>query len=78
MRLTDRDFLVDTSNPEALDRTLNGIGAALVGGDTEEGYQRVDGHYVVRCLADPGFIRFAVEHQGYAKIAPASSLDKEL
>lgn len=63
-----RDLLVDTPSPEALDRTLQQMGAVLVGGGTPLGYERVGEHYVVRCLGNPGFIRFAIESQGYAKV----------
>jgi hypothetical protein len=65
------DFLVDTPNPAALDATLQQLGAVLIGGPD---FIQHDGHYVVRCLSDPGYVRFAVETQGYAKVigdAPA-------
>lgn len=60
------DFLVDTPNPLALDRTLQQLGAVLVGG--EGNYLRHEGHYVVRPLGGGGFARFAIEQQGYAKV----------
>lgn len=60
------DFLVKVGNPKALDQTLQQMGAVLIGGP--ENFLMHDGAYVVRPLGDPGFVRFAVEHQGYAKI----------
>lgn len=60
------DFLVDTPNPKALDATLQQLGAVLIGGP--ENFVTHEGHYVVRALGNPGFVRFALEHQGYAKV----------
>ena len=61
------DFLVDTSNPQALDELLQQISAVLVGGPDE--FVRHEGHYVVRPLPlENGFPRFAIEQQGYAVI----------
>lgn len=54
-------------NPEGLDRTLNMMGAALIkppGGD----YESINGCYIMRVFGDPGFVKFACEHQGYCKI----------
>jgi hypothetical protein len=59
------DFLVATPNPAALDATLQQLGAVLMGGPN---YLRYHGHYVVRPLGDAGFVRFAVEEQGYARV----------
>lgn len=59
------DFLVDTPNPKALDDTLQQLGAVLIG---RPDFVRHGGHYVVRPLAPSGFVRFAVEQQGYAKV----------
>ena len=60
------DFLVDTPNPKALDATLQQMGAVLIGGP--DNFVQHDGHYVVRVLGNLGFVRFAIEQQGYAKI----------
>lgn len=60
------DFLVDTKNPRALDATLQQLGAVLIGGPSD--FVRYDGHYVCRALGDAGFVRFAIEQQGYAKV----------
>lgn len=62
------DFLVDGfNNPIAVDKTLQQLGAAvLVGG--EDNYLKQDGCYVMRVFGNPGYIKFAVEHQGYCRI----------
>lgn len=63
------DFLVETNNPAALDSILQSFGAVLVGGGGENPrYVKVRGYYLMRCLGDGGFVKFAVEHQGYAKV----------
>ena len=59
------DFLVETRNPQGLDATLLQLGAALVGAPD---YIQHEGCYVMRVFGDPGFIKFACEHQGYCKI----------
>ncbi len=58
-----RDLLVDTSNPPALAATL----AALPGGQHELTAEWVDGHRVIR-TSNPGFLRYAIEQQGYATV----------
>lgn len=60
------DFLVDTGNPSALDATLQQMGAVLIGGPND--FVVHEGHYVVRALGNPGFVRFAVKQQGYATV----------
>lgn len=59
------DFLVDTPNPKAVDVVLHQLGAVLIGGPN---FIVHEGHYVVRPFANPDFVRFAVDHQGYAKV----------
>ena len=66
--MTVRDILVETKNPEWLDKTLNALGAALVGGGTPGGFVRIRGAYVARCFSDASFIASAIEHQGYGKV----------
>lgn len=63
-----KDFLVETSNPDYLDDTIQQWGAVLVGRGTSEGYIKQDGYYVMRCFSNPDFIKFAVDNQGYGKI----------
>jgi hypothetical protein len=65
------DFLVETGNPERLDDTLQALPmmhAFVVGRGVPGGIVQRDGGYVVRVFGDPGFFKFAVEHQGYCKI----------
>jgi hypothetical protein len=62
------DILVETSNPDALDVTLQQFGAALIGGGMPEGYDRVEGCYIARVFGPPGFIEFILTKQGYAKV----------
>lgn len=63
-----RDILVKAGNPEALDRTVQHFGAAVVGGGMPGGYVKVDGAYVVRCFGDIGFLKFAITNQGYGEV----------
>lgn len=70
------DFLVETPNPDALDTTLQQIGAVLIGGGTPQRYLQIGDYYVMRVLGDPGFVKFACETQGYCRIVgPAVSDD---
>jgi hypothetical protein len=63
-----KDLLVETNNPDYLDKSVNRFGAAVVGGGMPGGYVKVDGAYVVRCFGNVGFIKFAIENQGYGKV----------
>ena len=63
-----RDILVETNNPDYLDRSINYFGAAVVGGGMPGGYVKVNGAYVVRCFGNAGFIKFAIENQGYGTV----------
>lgn len=59
------DLKVETRNPKALDATIQQMGPAAV----------IDGSFdgqtcTVRCFGGcHGFIKFAIEHQGYGKIS---------
>lgn len=46
-----KDILVKTGNPDALDKIVNGFGAALVGGGMPGGYVKVDDCFVFVALA---------------------------
>ena len=61
------DILVKTSNPAALDRTMNFFGAAVVGGGMPGGYVKIESCFVVRCFGDAGFIKSTIETQGYGE-----------
>lgn len=54
------DFLVDCINPEAFDKTINQLGSVLIQDD--------DNYYVMRVFSDTGFIKFAIQNQGYGRI----------
>lgn len=64
------DYLVTgvhgLQDPDGLDRTLQSLGPACLISDPE--YLVVDGCYVMRVFGDPGFIKFAVQRQGYCRI----------
>ena len=60
------DILVRTASPELLDRTVQGLGSAVVVGAPD--YIEHDGCYVVRVFGDPGFIKFAIANQGYGEV----------
>lgn len=65
------DFVVETGNPEGLDDTLQRLPMArarVIGRGVPGGIQLVDGKPVVRVIGDPGFFKFACEHQGYCKV----------
>lgn len=61
------DYEIEYSgNPESLDRTLMSLGkAVLIGGPN---YIKRNGHYVMRVFGNPGYVKFACEHQGYCEI----------
>lgn len=63
-----KDFLVETKAPEYLDETIQTWGAALVGGGMPDGFVKREGYFVMRCFGDAGFIKFAIENQGYGKV----------
>jgi hypothetical protein len=62
------DFLVSCGNPEAFDRTIQQLGAAVLMNDSKGNYPQQDGYYTMRVIGDAGFIKFAIESQGYGKI----------
>jgi len=69
------DFLVECRNPEAFDKTIQELGAAaLIDGGNKGNYVKKDGYYVMRVFANKGFIKFAIENQGYGKVI--KELDK--
>lgn len=63
------DFLIECGNPEAFDRTINSMGAAALVENGDKGqYLKKDGYYVMRVFGDAGFLKFAIQNQGYGKI----------
>jgi hypothetical protein len=61
------ELLVRCSNPEDLDRIVNGFNAAVVQ-DGSGAYVLERGCCIVRCFGDPGFIRFMIDQQGYGEV----------
>ena len=64
MTTTFTDIEVETHNPQMLDSTVQQLGPAAV----------IEGSFngktcKVRIFGNPGFIIFAIENQGYGKIA---------
>jgi hypothetical protein len=57
------DFLVECNNPESFDKTINQLGAAALIENGEKG-----GYHVMRVFGDPGYIKFAIQNQGYGKV----------
>ena len=66
IKLGPNDFFIGAGNPEALDATLNQLGAALLQ-SIDGSYTTSNGRHVVRCLASPAFIKFACKQQGYGE-----------
>lgn len=62
------DFLIECGNPEAFDRTINSMGAVLQDNGNKGQYVKHEGYYVMRVFGDPGFLKFAIENQGYGKV----------
>ena len=63
--MTDRpvvDLIVATPNAEALDQTMQGLGAAVVDGSWNG--ETCD----VRCFGNHDFIAFAIKSQGYGEV----------
>jgi hypothetical protein len=58
------DLLVETKNPKFLDETLQQLpGLAVVVDDSYNGIT-----CIVRVLGDAGFIKFAINQQGYGRV----------
>lgn len=73
-----KDLIVYCNNPEALDKTLQQMGA-LVMQNPDGSYPIEQGGYRVRTLtADINFIKFAIGHQGYGKVVSEVEEDTEL
>ena len=72
-KMNATDILVDTENPDALDKIVNQFSAAVVGGGMPGGYTKVDGHYIVRCFSNPDFLVFMMKSQGYADVVEVCS-----
>ena len=62
------DFLIECNNPESFDKTINSMGAVLCDNGNKGEYIKQDGYYLMRVMGDPGFVKFAIQNQGYGKI----------
>jgi len=63
------DYLVECGNPEAFDKTIQQLGAAvLINGGVEGDYTKKEGFYIMRVFGDAGFLKFSIENQGYGKV----------
>jgi hypothetical protein len=59
------DITVRTANPDALDKTLAQLPMCVA--------RVIDGSHngdtcTVRCFENPGFVKYAIAHQGYGEI----------
>lgn len=57
------DLIVETRNPTALDAVVQQLGPACV---IESSFNGTTAH--VRCFGNAGFIKFAIDNQGYGKV----------
>jgi hypothetical protein len=63
------DFLIQCANPSSFDETVQRLGsAALIDAGSKGKYVQKDGYYVMRVFGNPGFLKFAIENQGYGKV----------
>jgi len=63
------DFLIECGNPEAFDKTVQQLGpAVLMDGGVKGQYVKKDGYYIMRVFGDAGYLKFAIQNQGYGKI----------
>ena len=63
------DYLIECGSPVLLDAIIQKLGTAMLMQDSDNSYPKnSDGHYTMRVIGDPGYIKFALEQQGYGKI----------
>jgi uncharacterized protein (DUF302 family) len=53
------DFLVECRNPKLFDQTIQQLGASVL---------IKNGYYIMRVFGNAGFLKFAIENQGYGKV----------
>lgn len=63
----DQYLLVKTESPEALDATLLQMSAYLAR-DNQNAFITENGAYVVLSIGSIGYIKFAIENQGYGEV----------
>jgi hypothetical protein len=62
------DFLVECRNPKAFDDTIQQLGKAVLHQNHKGEYEKKEGYYLMRVIGDSGFLKFAIENQGYGKV----------
>ncbi len=63
------ELIVEAEDPALLDRTVQGLGAAVVGQDDDGRYTPKDGGWSVRCYKGcGGYVAYAINKQGYGKV----------
>ena len=64
------NYLVECSSPEAFDQYIQQLGAAVLihGVGVEGNYKKKEGFYIMRVFGNAGFLKSAMENQGYGKV----------
>jgi len=63
------DFLIQCGNPKVFDKTIQELGAAvLINNGVQGDYTKKEGFYIMRIFGDAGFLKFAIDNQGYGII----------
>jgi hypothetical protein len=63
------DILVETSNPELLDRTVQAFNGLVMQGASAPNYEKHEGYFVVRSLSlPPQMLADMISQQGYGKV----------
>lgn len=62
------DYIIETNNPEALDKIINAYGGILQQDYNGNYIKSNDGCYNMRIIGNPGYIEFMIKNQGYGKI----------
>ena len=63
-----KDFLIECVNPKVFDETIQQLGAAVLIQIDKDNYKQKDGYYIMRVFTNAGFLKFAIENQGYGKV----------
>lgn len=65
----DKDILVKTGSPKALDDTVNQLGGVVMQDGPDNYFEHEDGVFVVRSLnGNSKFLKFAISKQGYGEV----------
>ncbi|MCX6216523.1 hypothetical protein [Spirosoma sp.] len=68
------NLLIDCPNPDAFNKTVQALGAAALVENGNLGYLMLNGYYVLQVYNNVGWIRFAIEQQGYGKVIGEAAL----